>query len=107
MKHCNVQKGQYISWYAAQIREQMSGPDLHVFTLEFLWIRRYIFKKKPGVSWLCFKWDHANLEAQIREQMSGPDLHVFTLKFLALEKPGFFSHFFGVNYATFQCGRYS
>ena len=31
------------TWLKAQIREQMSGPDLHVFTIKFLALQRIVF----------------------------------------------------------------
>ena len=34
---------QQVLWHRAQIREQMSGPDLHVFTLKFLALKKTCF----------------------------------------------------------------
>ena len=44
-----------VGWLKAQIREQMSGPDLHVFTLKFLAL--YGFFHVFGVKKIKIKFD--------------------------------------------------
>ena len=36
------------AYMEAQIREQMSGPDLHVFTLKFLALKKLVFSLIRG-----------------------------------------------------------
>ena len=53
--------------FKPQIREQMSGPDLHVFTLKFLALKNWFFPNKKYFQiffWLLFTFILCNFSVQ-------------------------------------------
>jgi hypothetical protein len=46
-----LRKSLHLTGFTAQIREQMSGPDLHAFTLKFLNLQKTVFFTFSGTVW--------------------------------------------------------